>query len=78
MIREAPRWRNTNLFLNLDPSTAFRYKGVGEKEVLEHFTHVIKICPNKRLVFKNKLQNTWAAILKTSSLSMLNIFTFSM
>ena len=30
---------------------------------------MIKICPNRGHIFKNKLRNTWAAILKTSALS---------
>ena len=41
----------------------------GEKEALEHFKHVIKICPNRGHIFKNKLRNTWAAIPKTSAVS---------
>ena len=27
---------------------------------------MVKICPNRGHIFKNKLRNTWAAILKTA------------
>ena len=42
-----------------------------EEEGLEHFKQVIKICPNRGHVFMNKLGNTWAAMLKTSTGSQL-------
>ena len=59
-------------------SASFRYKKEeSEKEALEHFKHVIKICPNRGHIFKNKLGNTWAAILKTSTASLLKVCTFS-
>ena len=35
---------------NLDPSASFPYKSK-KKEVLEHFKHVIKICPNRGYIF---------------------------
>ena len=43
------------LFLLLTLSKA---KEEGEKEALEHFKHVIKICPNRGHIFQSELRNT--------------------
>ena len=51
------------------PQRIFSLQEEGKKEALEHFRHVIKICPNRGHIFKNKLRNTWAAILKTPAVS---------
>ena len=48
----------------LVPIAFFRYKG--EKEAQEHFKQIIKICPDRVHIFRNKLRYMWAAILKTS------------
>ena len=42
---------------NLVPSASFCYKRKSKKEALEHFKHVVKICPNRGHMFQNKLQN---------------------
>ena len=60
------------------PQRIFSLKEEDEKEALEHFTHVNKICLDREYIFKNKLRNTWATILKTSAPSRLKVFTFSM
>ena len=49
-----------------------------EKEALQHFKHVIKICPNREHIFQNKLRNMWTAILKILTKFLLNKLTFSM
>ena len=49
------------------PQCIFSLKEEIEKESLEHFKQVIKICPNRGHIFMNKLMNTWAAMLKTST-----------
>ena len=59
------------------PQLIFSLQEECEKEAMEHFTHVIKICPNRGHIFKNKLQNTWSVILKISAVSRLKFFTFS-
>ena len=57
-------WYNTGqAFNNPDPSASF-FQEKGEKEALENFKHVIKICPNRTHIVQNKLQNTWTAKLK--------------
>ena len=48
------------------PQRIFSLQEESEKEALEYFKHVIKICPNRGHIFKNKLGNAWAAILKTT------------
>ena len=53
------------------PQCIFSLREESEKEALEHFKQVIKICPNRGHIFMNKLGNTWAAILKTSTGSQL-------
>ena len=45
----------------------------GKKENLENVTHIIKICPNRGHIFKNKLRNTWTAI---SSFTAVNLHAF--
>ena len=35
----------------------------GKKEALEHFKHMINICPSRGHIFQNKLWNTWTALL---------------
>ena len=47
------------------PQRIFSLQEESEKEALEHFKHVIKICPNRGHIFKNKLANTWTVLLKT-------------
>ena len=46
----------------------FSLQEEGENKALEHFKHVIKICPNKRHIFQNNLRNIWTTILKTAGL----------
>ena len=41
-----------------------RYVKSVEKETLEQFKHVVKICLNKGHIFQKTLRNTWTAILK--------------
>ena len=43
-----------------------------EKEALEHFKHMVKICPNRGHNFQNKLRNTWTVILKIFTKFLLN------
>ena len=48
-----------------------------QKEDLEHFKHVIKICPNRGHIFQNELRNKWMAILKTLAGLLLKVWMFS-
>ena len=54
------------IFRQPRPQRIFSLYEEGEKEALEHFTHVIKIWSNRGNIFKNKSRKTWAAIMKTS------------
>ena len=54
--------------LQLRPQRICLLQEESKKKALEHFKHVIKICPNRGHIFKNKLENTWAAIQKTSTI----------
>ena len=47
--------------------------GGTQKKGLEHFKHVIQICPNRGHIFQNKLRNTWTAILKISAVLRLQV-----
>ena len=75
---ELKNWKATTIFCQVVPSVSFRYKSKGEKEAMEHFKHVLKICPNRRHDFQNKLRNTWTSLLKILTLLLLDILTFSM
>ena len=66
-------WKATNLV----PAHLFAIKEEIEKEALEPFKHVITISPNRGHIFKNKLGNTWGAIMKKSTDSELRIYMFS-
>ena len=46
------------------PQRIFPLQEESEKEALEHFKHVIKICLNRGHIFQNKLRNMRTAILK--------------
>ena len=59
------------------PSYLFT-KNVMQKRGLEHFKHVINICPSRGHFFQNRLRNMWTTILKTSAVLRLEIETFSM
>ena len=52
------------------PAHLFAGKAKSEKEALEH-SHVTKIFPNRGQIFRNKLRNTWTAILKILKVSKL-------
>ena len=41
------------------PQRIFLLQEEGEKEALEHFKYVIKICPNRGHIFQNKSTFTW-------------------
>ena len=49
-----------------------------EKETMKHFKDVIKICPNRRHILRNKLWNTQMALPKISALSRHLVRTYSM
>ena len=49
------------------PQCTFSLQEEIEKEALENFKQVIKICPNRGHIFMNKLKNMWAAILEKSA-----------
>ena len=53
-------------------------KEEGEKETMKHFKDVIKICPNRGHIFRNKLWNTQMALPKISALSRHLVRTYSM
>ena len=57
------KFQDFGCLINLVSNASFRYKK-RQKEALAHFKHVIKIFPNRGHIFRNKLWNTWTAILR--------------
>ena len=48
-----------SVYLNLNLSASFRYTvSYAKKRPWNTFRQVAKICPNRRHIFQNKLQNT--------------------
>ena len=68
---------NSRVCSTSSPSHLFAIRGK-QKESLEHFKHVIKICPNRGHIFQKKLRNTWTAILKIFTNFLLVRLAFSM
>ena len=50
------------------------YKPQNVKEALEHFKHVIKICPNRGHVLQNKLRTAMLKIFTKSLLKKTDFF----
>ena len=66
------------IFSQRRPQRTFSQLEEGKKEVQEDLKHVMKTCPNRGHIFKNKLQNTWTAILKTSAPLRFKVTMFNM